>query len=158
MQGIVKTFEGTVLEKNKKISAFLLQHFKVVQGQVLPSHDDMWKYYLVNRLQDSPNMEPAVPPMHTQGGMMETVPGSLPLAVEKSFMYADRQVLPKYYEDIDWDQLFSPKEDVDEYHQEIRKRSAWWSTFGTKKGSSFQSSSSAECLWTKAHRCCIRLL
>ena len=126
----IKGKQGTVMEgvqqdiqggkgRCARITEFLLRNFSVVEGQVV-RRQDAWKEVLLHRLQRSPNMEVVPAPILQKAVELETPSCSLPPEIAEAWKYADRQVLPQYYENIDFNVLFSPNEQVDEYHQEIR--------------------------------------
>jgi len=121
-------------EQCAEILAHVSARYKVVHGQILPSKCDEMADLLIHRLRESPNMKLVPPPFIGKAGFLETPAYDVPPIVRKSYMYADRQVLPKYYDQIDFKVLFSEEEQVDDYHMEIRRRSAYWTTFGTING------------------------
>jgi len=146
----VKGKKGTILENldsslvgNKhqqcaQLAALIQAKYTIVDNVIIPSAEKEWAYELVERISHSPNMVKVAAPMRSKGDFVETPPYPLPPVMQDCYKAADRKVLPRYYKDIDFTILHSTEEKVDEFHTEVRKRSAYWTTFGTSNGRPFR--------------------
>jgi len=131
--------QGTLEEQRKKVVEMVMSRYRVVNGQIVPSMEDDMKEALYNRIAQSPNMKKVPPPIRKKADFLETPPYEPPLLVREAYKYCDKKVLPQYFKGyIDWGYLYSDLEDLDDFHNEVRKRSAYWTTFGKINGRPFR--------------------
>jgi len=130
---------GKKSEQVKKLTQIVLSRFKVVDGTIVPSLNDQFKDMICNSLNYSPNMKRVPAPVKKKAIPVDTPPYDPPPIVRDAYKVADFKVLPQYFRDpIDWEYLYSDLEDVGTYHNEVRKRSAYWSTYGKINGRPFR--------------------
>jgi len=131
--------EGTKTQQVRMLTKMLLSRYKVVDGVVIASKVDDLKDSLYNSLNYSPNMKKVPPPIPKKAVFIETPPYEPPPLIRDAYKYSDFKTLPRYFKGgIDWDYLYSDLDEVDRFHTEVRKRSAYWCTYGKKNGRPFR--------------------
>jgi len=139
------TLVGKKSTQMQQLTSIILSRYKVVDGLVVPSVVDDIKSIYGNALNDSPNMKKIPPVLQKKGAFLNTPPYECPVIVRDAYKYADKQVLPQYFgNQIDWNYLYSDLDDLDPFHNEVRKRSSYWTTFGTLNGRPFRIAACAD--------------
>jgi len=138
MEGFDVLLEGSKHVQCAKLASELQSRYKIQDGHIVYSAEKDWRHFLLNRLHESPNMEKVPAPMRSRADFMETPAYDIPEAIKEAYKASDRECLPKYFKNIDFERLHSADEDVGRYLNEVRYRSAYWMTFGTIKGRPFR--------------------
>jgi len=130
---------GTKTQQVQLVTQIICQRYKVVDGTIVRSGADDQKTLYGNSINISPNMKKVPPPLKKKAAFMETPPYEPPPIIRDAYRYADKMVLPQYFKQpIDWAYLYSEQDHLDPFHEEVRKRSAYFMTFGKSNGRPFR--------------------